>query len=491
MVTLAHILTDRDRIVQDIEQEMNDFLPSKSNIAEFSVSEVSTALRHLVEENFDHIRIRGEISGLKVASSGHIYLSLKDENAVMNAIIWKGTAFKLKIKPEDGLEVRATGKITTYAGRSNYQMIIEDMELTGEGALLKLLEERKRKLTAEGLFDEAHKKPLPFMPQRIAVITSETGAVIRDILHRISERFPTHVMVWPVAVQGEKAAAQISSAIKGINHWPQEKAAIKPDLIILARGGGSLEDLWCFNEEEVVRSIFASKIPIISAVGHETDTSLADYAADKRAPTPTAAAEIATLVYDDILWSLKESERNLRRLSAHIIEKNKKQIAYSGISQRHILRKVENYAQKLDMWGERLKIQHFLQGKQQKLALLTSQLHSPKDKLKYQQIKLTQMKKDLYGLMKNHLHFYENTLKNYHIRLKALSHENILNRGYAMVSDNKGRVITQKADLPQQFILHMQDGKQKAAKLEAPKPAAKPVKKSAIKNQEQGDLFGE
>lgn len=468
---------------------MDDFFDNRSNIAEFSVSEVSSALRQLVEENFDHIRIRGEISGLKVASSGHIYFSLKDENAVMNAIIWKGSALKLKIKPEDGLEVRATGKITTYAGRSNYQMIVENMELTGEGALLKLLEERKKKLAAEGMFDESHKKQLPFMPQKIAVITSPTGAVIRDILHRIKERFPTHVMVWPVAVQGEGAASQISAAIKGINNWPLAQKDDKPDLIILARGGGSLEDLWCFNEEEVVRAIFESEIPIISAVGHETDTTLADYAADKRAPTPTAAAEFATLVYDDILWSLKESERNLKRLSAHILQKNQKQIDYVGTNKLYIMRKIENYAQKLDMWGERLNIQNFMKARQQKLALLASQLRSPKEKLKYQQARLNQTKLPLENVIKNKLNFYENTLKNYHIQLKALSHENVLNRGYAMVTDGKGKVIVNKKDLPAQFTLHMKDGKQKAYILDGKSAAQKTSPKS--QSQQQQDLFGD
>ncbi len=468
-----------------MKPQMDDFFSYQSNIAEFTVSEVSAVLQNLIEDNFDHIRIRGEISGLKVASSGHIYFTLKDEEAILNAIIWKGTALKLKVKPEDGLEVRATGRITTYAGRSNYQIIIENMELTGEGALLKLLEDRKKNLAKEGLFDEIHKKSLPFMPQRIAVITSETGAVIRDILHRIRERFPTYIMVWPVAVQGERAAGQISAAIQGLNNWPENKALIKPDLIILARGGGSLEDLWCFNEEEVVRAIFDSEIPIISAIGHETDTTLADYVADKRAPTPTAAAEIATVVYDDILWSLKEKERDLRRLSTHILQQYKKQIEYIGVSLPYMPRKIADYAQKLDIWGERLNMKYFLQTKKQKLTMLASQMRTPKDRLKYQQITLAQYKSNLKNIIKTAVNFYEGALKNYHIRLQALSHENILARGYSMVTDSKGNVIISKKDLPSQFILHMQDGKQKAAKLSPQQQTAS----TKIKTIKQRDLF--
>ena len=258
---------------------------------EFSVSELSSSLKMIVEDAFSYVKVRGEISGFKVAPSGHIYMNLKDEGAVLSAVCWRGNANKFKFIPEDGIEVVCTGKITTYAGQSKYQLIIESMEAAGTGALMELLEKRKNKLAEEGLFDEDRKKQIPFLPDKIGVITSPTGAVIKDILHRIEDRFPSHVMLWPCLVQGEKASSQVTEAIKGFH-----KMENKPNVIIVARGGGSLEDLWAFNEENVVRAAYESEIPIISAIGHETDTTLIDYAADLRAPTPTAAAEMAVPV---------------------------------------------------------------------------------------------------------------------------------------------------------------------------------------------------
>jgi exodeoxyribonuclease VII large subunit len=283
---------------------MNERSPAPrgdQNIPVFSVGEISAALKRTVEEAFRLVRVRGEVSGFKRAHSGHLYFTLKDEEAVLSAVCWRGVAARLKLAPEDGLEVIATGRITTYAGRSQYQIIVESVELAGEGALLKLLEERKKKLAAEGLFDAARKKPLPFLPEVIGVVTSPTGAVIRDILHRLEERFPRRVLLWPVAVQGESAAAEIARAIEGFNRLAVKAPLPRPDLLIVARGGGSLEDLWPFNEEIVVRAAARSAIPLISAVGHETDVTLIDLAADKRAPTPSAAAEIAVPVRADLL----------------------------------------------------------------------------------------------------------------------------------------------------------------------------------------------
>jgi len=247
------------------------------------------------------VRVRGEISGFKRATSGHLYFALKDEEAKLDGVCWRGTAGRLAIAPEDGLEVIATGRISSYPGRSSYQLIIESLELAGEGALLKLLEERRKKLAAEGLFDPARKKALPFLPEVIGVVTSPTGAVIRDILHRLHDRFPRHVLIWPVLVQGEGAKDQIAAAIAGFNALAPGGKIPRPDLLIVARGGGSLEDLWAFNEEVVVRAAAASRIPLISAVGHETDTTLIDFAADMRAPTPTAAAEMAVPVRSELL----------------------------------------------------------------------------------------------------------------------------------------------------------------------------------------------
>ncbi len=272
------------------------------NSAPLSVSELSARLKRHVEDGFGRVRIRGEISGWKRVSSGHCYFALKDDRAMIDGVMWKGTATGLAFAPEDGIEVIATGKLTTYPGRSKYQIIVESMELAGAGAMFALLEKLKAKLAAEGLFDPAHKRPLPFLPQTIGVVTSPTGAVIRDILHRLSDRFPVRVIVWPVLVQGPGAAAQVA---RGITGFSEMTGADRPDLVIVARGGGSIEDLWAFNEEPVVRAVAASSIPLISAVGHETDTTLCDFAADIRAPTPTAAAELAVPVRTDLLAAIQ------------------------------------------------------------------------------------------------------------------------------------------------------------------------------------------
>ncbi len=276
------------------------------NSEPLSVSDLSRSLKRVVEDSFGFVRIRGELSGVKRAASGHLYCSLKDEKSVIDGVMWKSATPRLAFLPEDGLDVIATGKVTTYAGRSKYQIVIERMELAGEGALLALLEKTKARLEAEGLFAPERKKPLPFLPKTIGVVTSPTGAVIRDILHRLSDRFPSHVVVWPVLVQGEGAKRQVADAVRGFNALAEGGSVPRPDLLIVARGGGSIEDLWTFNEEEVVRAIADSDIPVISAVGHETDTTLADFAADYRAPTPTAAAERAVPVRAELAAALAD-----------------------------------------------------------------------------------------------------------------------------------------------------------------------------------------
>jgi exodeoxyribonuclease VII large subunit len=291
------------------DPETGEIREPNSNLGEFTVSEISHALKRSIEDRFGHVRVRGEISGFRGPhSSGHCYFSLKDEGAKIDAVIWRGSFNRLRAKLQEGLEVIATGKLTSYPGKSSYQIIIENVEPAGAGALMALLEERKRKLAAEGLFDTDRKKPLPYLPQVIGVITSPTGAVIRDILHRLNDRFPRHVLVWPVRVQGETAAVEVVNAINGFNAMRQ-----KPDLLIVARGGGSLEDLWPFNDEAIVRAVAASTIPIISAIGHETDTTLIDHAADWRAPTPTAAAERAVPVRVDLLAELASLLARQRR----------------------------------------------------------------------------------------------------------------------------------------------------------------------------------
>src|SRR6188768_217731 len=276
--------------------------PALNNVVEWTVSELSSALRRTVEDAYGYVRVRGEVSGFKGASpSGHVYFRLKDDKAVLEAVIWKGTFGRMRVRPEEGLDVIVSGKLTTFAGSSKYQIVIDSLEPAGIGALMKLLEERKKKLAAEGLFDEARKQLLPYLPTVIGVVTSPTGAVIRDILHRLKDRFPRRVLVWPVRVQGEGSAEQIAAAIDGFNALPDGGHIPRPDLLIVARGGGSLEDLWSFNEEIVVRAAAGSMIPLISAVGHETDVTLIDFAADQRAPTPTAAAEMAVPVRSELM----------------------------------------------------------------------------------------------------------------------------------------------------------------------------------------------
>ncbi|MBT4940472.1 MAG: exodeoxyribonuclease VII large subunit, partial [Rhodospirillaceae bacterium] len=334
----------------DIDQ---DEMPG-DNRPIFSISEISQALKRTVEENFSHVRVRGEISRYTLARSGHMYMTLKDENSVLDAVCWRGTVSRLAVTPEDGMEVIATGRLTTYPGRSNYQIVIEQLEVAGEGALLKLLEDRRKKLLAEGLFAEERKKPLPYLPGCIGVVTSPTGAVIRDILHRLDDRFPSHVLLWPTNVQGEGAAEQIAAGIEAFNRISEGGDVARPDLIIVARGGGSLEDLWSFNEEVVVRAAAASDIPLISAVGHETDTTLIDFASDKRAPTPTAAAEMAVPVRADLMAAIADDGVRLQRAMNRSLEEHNREIEGLARGLPDPRRLAEEATQRLDDRSERL-----------------------------------------------------------------------------------------------------------------------------------------
>ncbi|URW75353.1 exodeoxyribonuclease VII large subunit [Sphingomonas donggukensis] len=298
-----------------------------SNAPDMSVTELSAKLKRVVEGEFGHVRIRGEISGWKRAASGHAYLALKDDGAVIDAVIWRGSASALQFAPADGVEVIATGKLTTYPGRSKYQIVIDRMELAGEGALMALLEKLKAKLAGEGLFDRERKKDIPYLPRVIGVVTSPTGAVIRDILHRLEDRCPCHVLVWPVKVQGAGAAAEIAAAVRGFDAIVPGGPVPRPDLVIVARGGGSIEDLWAFNEEAVVRAVADCTIPIISAVGHETDTSLCDFAADVRAPTPTAAAEFAVPVKAELQSNIAALSLRTERCARRYHERGAERLA--------------------------------------------------------------------------------------------------------------------------------------------------------------------
>ena len=293
-----------------------------TNAPELSVTELSSALKRTIEDRFGYVRVRGEVSNYRGPhSSGHVYFSLKDQGARIDAVIWKGVFSRMRIKPEEGMEVIATGKVTTFPGKSAYQIIVEAMEPAGVGALMALLEARRVKLAAEGLFEAARKRSLPYLPSVIGVVTSPTGAVIRDILHRLSDRFPVHVLVWPVRVQGETSAAEVAAAIDGFNALAPDGAIPRPDVLIVARGGGSLEDLWSFNEEIVVRAAAQSLIPLISAIGHETDWTLIDHVADVRAPTPTAAAELSAPVRSELLANLADLDARRRGAILRLAER--------------------------------------------------------------------------------------------------------------------------------------------------------------------------
>ena len=325
------------------------------NAEPLSVSEISAALKRTVEDRFGFVRLRGELSGVKRAASGHLYCCLKDDQAVIDGVMWRGQAGRLPFQPEDGIEVVASGKVTTYPGRSKYQIVIDRMEIAGEGALLALLEKNRQRFAAEGLFDEARKQKLPFLPRKIGVVTSPTGAVIRDILHRLADRFPSHVMLWPVIVQGQGAAEQVAAAIRGFAAIGPGGPVPRPDLLIVGRGGGSIEDLWAFNEEVVVRAIADCPIPLISAVGHETDTTLADFAADRRAPTPTAAAEMAVPVRHELgllLGDLGQRQRScaLRPVS---LGRERLEARVQRLPKRESL--LEPQSQRLDDLAERLR----------------------------------------------------------------------------------------------------------------------------------------
>lgn len=460
-------------------------LPTSRNVPEFTVHEISMAIKRQLEGEFAHIRVRGELSGCKRASSGHIYVKLKDENAVIEGICWRGQAMRLGVQPEDGLEVIATGRLTTYPGRSQYQLIIEHLELAGEGALLKLLEQRRKKLAAEGLFDASRKKPLPFLPEVIGVITSPTGAVIRDILHRLADRIPRHVVIWPVMVQGSESAAQIVAAIEGFNSLTPKDEVKRPDLLIVARGGGSLEDLLPFSEEAVVRAAAASEIPLISAVGHETDITLIDLAADLRAPTPTAAAEMAVPVRNQLLLDLGAAIRAASLAASRILEERR----LRTLSLTRALPAPQGVlmvkSQHLDVWVDRMMTagQQQVRLRQERLTGVASRLRTPHQQLEAAQLalkhRLAFLRHAFIGSWQGSLHLLERTTQIFHTdalrhrlslvqeryehldrHFDSLSIEAVLRRGFALVRRPSGEVITKAADAHtgERLEILLQDG---------------------------------
>lgn len=351
------------------------------NAPEFSVSELSNLVKKTVEDTFGQVRVRGEISDCKLHSSGHMYLTLKEGTAVLASVCWRGQVGRLGLRPEIGMDVVCTGRLTTFPGQSKYQLVIDGMALAGMGALLKMLEERKKKLAAEGLFDPARKHALPFLPRVIGVVTSPTGAVIRDILHRLEDRFPRHVLVWPVAVQGEGAADQIAAAIRGFNAL---SGNLRPDVLIVARGGGSVEDLMPFNEESVVRAAAESKIPLISAVGHETDTTLIDYAADLRAPTPTAAAEKAVPVRETLLAQVLDDGNRLQQAMLRLVQNGREKLYLTQRALGDPARLIEPLMQRLDERAERMDLawKGGLDRRAARLAEAGGRLRHPRDVLR-------------------------------------------------------------------------------------------------------------
>ena len=406
----------------------------RENIQEYSVSEISDSIKGTLENSFGYVKVRGEVSGLSKPASGHIYLNLKDDKAVIKAIIWRSAAARISFVPEDGLEVICSGKLTTgysdrYPGRSDYSIIVDSITPAGEGALMALLEQRKKKLAAEGLFEEQNKKSLPKYPETIGIVTSPTGAVIKDILHRLNERFPCNVILWPVPVQGQDAAQLISDAVDGFNNLSSKDEVNIPDLIIIARGGGSIEDLWPFNEEIVIRSVFKSNIPIVSAIGHETDTTLIDFVSDLRAPTPTAAAEISTPDKEELLRDINEKHNRLN-YSINLYLDNLKDNFISikdklPVSLKLFLNNLTSYFQNISQ------LLNF--------RVLGEQLKSSK-------VELISLEESLLKAKNILVERLQKELDNKSMLLESLSYKSVLKRGYS-VTRSSNKIIKSKKDL--------------------------------------------
>ncbi|MBV2144187.1 exodeoxyribonuclease VII large subunit [Falsochrobactrum sp. TDYN1] len=515
-----------------------------SNVAEYSVSEVSGALKRTVETAFSHIRVRGEISGYRGPhSSGHAYFALKDDRARLEAVIWRGSMGRLRFRPEEGMEVIATGKLTTYPGSSKYQIVIEQMEPAGAGALMALLEERKRRLAAEGLFDPAAKQLLPFMPRVIGVVTSPTGAVIRDIIHRISDRYPLHVVVWPVRVQGETSGAEVAAAVQGFNALADGSAIPKPDVLIVARGGGSLEDLWGFNDEVVVRAVAASHIPVISAVGHETDWTLIDLAADVRAPTPTGAAEMAIPVKADLVATVAtqsarlssamsrfiEIKRQAHRASARalpsadqllalprrrfdeaasrltralFVNTQKKRVHFEGharqLSPRLLQRRFDEQKRNVNMLGQRLPraLEAFLRERRTAFARRADRLTPEPALRRTQQARITIEQLDRRRDQAIRLAIERTRRRGQELErlMRTLSYESVLERGFAIVFDADGNPVKQAANIADgdALSLRFHDGDIAAVAGESPSSktsAPSATRRNPAKKPGQGSLF--
>jgi exodeoxyribonuclease VII large subunit len=472
---------------------------SAPNVHEYTVGELSFALKRSVEDTFGHVRVRGEISGLKRAASGHVYMTLKDEDAVLDGVCWRGVAGRLRFQPEDGLEVVCMGKLTTYPGRSKYQIVIESMEPAGVGALMALLEQRRKALGAEGLFDPERKQDIPFLPEVIGVVTSPTGAVIRDILHRLKDRFPRRVLLWPVLVQGDAAAGQIVAAIEGFNSLAPDGPVPRPDLLIVARGGGSLEDLWAFNEEAVVRAAAASDIPLISAVGHETDTTLIDHASDLRAPTPTAAAEMAVPVLSDLRYSLVDFERRLVGAETRLLDERKNSLQGLGRGLRDPRDIINMHQQRFDDLADRLPraLLAGVESRQQRLHALAAALRPRQllDQVAGHDKDVQGLARRLYQAIDRRLSDAQKAVESRAELLTSLGYKSALKRGYAVVRGDDDRPISEAAAAKSGMAvsLEFQDGRAGAIidgdKARGGKKAPAPQRRKKPSSDDQGSLL--
>ncbi|MEM7056318.1 MAG: exodeoxyribonuclease VII large subunit [Pseudomonadota bacterium] len=520
-----------------------DDSPDGLNTPEFSVSELSGAVKRIVEGEFGHVRVRGEVGRVSRPRSGHVYLDLKDDRAVLAGVIWKGVASGLVMQPEEGMEVVATGRLTTFPGQSRYQIVIEEIAPAGIGALMAMLEKRRKVLAAEGLFDETRKRMTPFLPQVVGVVTSPSGAVIRDILHRFSERFPVHVLVWPVAVQGEKCAPEVARAINGFSALPADGPIPRPDVVIVARGGGSVEDLWGFNEEIVVRAAAASEIPLISAVGHETDTTLIDHAADRRAPTPTAAAEMAVPVRGELAAMVADLQARRLRVMGSSLDRRKQRLTDLSRALPRPDQILAERRQRLDLAAARLPAPAaMLSDRRQRLDIAQSKLPTPARLLDASRHALVQISTRIAPALRQQTHQARLTLTEHaagltlaplmqrlaHLReqlmtraaqitpairrsretaterlwglgrtLQTLSYQRTIARGYAVLRNEAGRVISASADAPtgSKLDIQLSDG-HLAARVNGPasststrvqsRPKTKPKNSG---NDGQGSLF--
>jgi exodeoxyribonuclease VII large subunit len=480
----------RDEAYGEIDAQGRD----RVNLPEFSVSEISGLIKGTVEEAFPYVRVRGEISSAKRHTSGHCYIDLKDERACLAAVVWKTGWNRLKVKPEQGLDVVCTGRITTFAGQSKYQLVIEQIELAGLGALMAMLEARRKKLAAEGLFDEARKKPLPYLPSVVGVVTSPTGAVLRDILHRLRDRFPRHVLLWPVAVQGERAASEVAAAIRGFDALKAGGLLARPDVLIVARGGGSVEDLMAFNEEIVVRAAAECSIPLISAVGHETDTTLIDYASDRRAPTPTAAAEMAVPVLRELLGQTQELSQRLFRAATRI--QNERRQFLTGLA-RALPRADSLFAlprQRFDSAADRLprsltqNLARHRSGFERAATLLRPRVVSAQ--MVRGKENLTRDGARLKRAFERHVEAGRKALSAHTRVLESVSYRAVLARGFALVRAADGTVRRRAVDVAEGETLRLTfvDGERETTAKGGGTPeklTAKPRKPTG----NQGDLF--